>query len=112
MPQNADPAVIGDGPVSLPAHAVQMQGVRAHEGHYVSRDQERRRERAREREKERERELWRARQAPPKQVRCKPDPQCAWHASTHHCSVSLCCVATCQQTQDSHASLIAHTSRC
>ena len=48
MPANADPAVVGEGPVSLPPQAVQMQGVRAHEAYgwgYVSREEERRRER-------------------------------------------------------------------
>ena len=75
MPQNADPAVVGDGPVSLPAHAVQMQGVRAHDVHYLSREEERRRERMRERERERERDARRQKEGP-KQVLCAPVPSC------------------------------------
>ena len=74
MPANADPAVVGEGPVSLPPQAVQMQGVRAHETYgwgYVSREEERRRERERERELRRQKEA-----APPKQVRL-----CMWRRS-------------------------------
>ena len=61
--------MLGDGPVSLPPQAVQMQGVRAYDSFHVSREEERRHERAREREKERERELRRQKEAAPKQVR-------------------------------------------
>ncbi|CAK0781024.1 hypothetical protein CVIRNUC_005260 [Coccomyxa viridis] len=64
LPQTADPAVLGDGPVSLPPQAVQMQGVRAYDSFYVSREEERRHERARERE----RDLRRQKEAAPKQV--------------------------------------------
>ena len=68
LPQNSHPAVLGDGPVSLPAHAVQMQGVRAHDVQYLSREEERRRERVKERERERDREARRQKEAAPKQV--------------------------------------------
>ena len=68
MPQNADPAVLGDGPVSLPAHAVQMQGKRAYDVQYMSREEERRRERVKERERERDREARRQKDTAPKQV--------------------------------------------
>lgn len=64
--------MLGDGPVSLPPQAVQMQGVRAYDSFYVSREEERRHERARERE----RDLRRQKEAAPKQVR--------------HCAVSAC----------------------
>ena len=79
MPQNADPAVLGDGPVSLPAHAVQMQGVRAYDAQYLSREEERRRERVKERERERDREARRQKEAAPKQVpahQCHPRSFC------------------------------------
>lgn len=91
MPANADPAVVGEGPVSLPPQAVQMQGVRVHEAYgwgYVSREEERRRERAREREREHERELRRQKEAaPPKQVRLcmrrrSPGLTCRAHVHT------------------------------
>ena len=80
MPQTADPAVLGDGPVSLPAHAVQMQGVRAYDVQYLSREEERRREHVKERERERDREARRQKEAAPKQVlfrRYPPHSCCA-----------------------------------
>ena len=67
--------MLGDGPVSLPPQAVQMQGVRAYDSLYMSREEERRQERARERERDRERELRRQKEAAPKQVRRNAVPE-------------------------------------
>ena len=89
MPQNADPAVLGDGPVSLPAHAVQMQGVRAYDAQYLSREEERRRERVKERERERDREARRQKEAAPKQVLYPPMPPMQHYIHTGCLSASL-----------------------
>ena len=83
--------MVGDGPVSLPAHAVQMQGVRAYDGFYLSRDEERRRERMKEREREREREARRQKEAAPKQVKRRivcslPGPVLLMPAAASDCS--------------------------
>ena len=75
--------MIGDGPVSLPAHAVQMQGVRAYDGFHLSRDEERRRERMKEREREREREARRQKEAAPKQVKHRICVQPSLSSSTN-----------------------------